>query len=115
MNSTIANKELVSYCGLYCGACKKYTKGSCPGCHEKTDAKWCKIRDCCIENNYLSCASCKEFANASECKKFTNFVSKIFEFIFRSDRIACLEMIKEKGYEKFAEEMADKKLVCMKK
>lgn len=115
MNEIIVDKELVSYCGIYCGACKKYINGKCPGCHEKTDAKWCKIRACCIENNYLSCADCNEYCDATECKKFTNFVSKIFEFIFRSDRKAGLDFIKENGYIKFAEHMAEKNLVCLKK
>ena len=30
------NIILVSYCGFYCGACPKYTKGQCEGCRGDT-------------------------------------------------------------------------------
>ena len=31
----VADKNLIAYCGLYCGACRSYLKGSCPGCQEQ--------------------------------------------------------------------------------
>ena len=111
----IADIDLIAYCGLYCGACKSYLKDRCPGCKENEKAKWCKIRTCCIENKYASCADCKEFENVSDCKKFNSFLSKIFAFIFRSDRKACIQMIKDNDYEFFAKEMAEKKLQTIKR
>ena len=115
MKPVIADKELIAYCGLYCGACKKYLAGSCPGCHENQKAGWCKIRSCNIEHGYASCADCKEFINPRDCKKFNNFISKIFALIFKSDRAACIAMIRESGYEGFAGYMAENNLQSVKK
>lgn len=115
MENVLVKTNLVSYCGLYCGACKKYLDEKCPGCHDNVKATWCKIHTCCIENNYLSCAECKEFENPSNCNKFNNLFSKMFEFFFRSDRKACIDVIKVKGYEEYVKDMAAKNLVCLKK
>lgn len=115
MNELNVNSRLVSYCGLYCGSCGKYLKGRCPGCAENEKATWCKIRACCIDKNINSCAECNEFSDVKDCKKFDNFVSKMFEFVFKSDRKAGIKMIKESGYEEFVKYMAENKLVSMKK
>lgn len=115
MKEVVANTYLVAYCGLYCGACKRYLTGSCPGCHENSKASWCKIRSCNIEKGYNSCADCKEFANPMECRKFNNFMSKIFALIFKSDRAACIEKIKATGMEEFARFMAENRLQSIRK
>lgn len=103
-----ANPNLVAFCGLYCGACKAYRIGKCPGCAKNEKAKWCGIRKCCMANNYKSCAECQKFADVMRCKDFNNFISKIFGFIFRSNRKACIARIKEIGLDAFAKEMAEK-------
>ena len=115
MKQIISDKNLIASCGLYCGACRQYLTEKCSGCRENQKASWCKVRTCCIENNYLSCADCEKVKNANECKKLNNFISKIFAFIFRSDRKACITAIKESGYDMFAEEMASKKIMTIKK
>ena len=115
MAEIVVEKNLVSFCGLYCGACSKYLKEKCTGCHEYEKATWCKIRTCCIENKYESCAVCGEFADVNDCKKYNNFISKVIGFVLRSDRKAGIEMIKAKGYEEFARYMAESKLVSLKK
>ena len=115
MAEILVDKNLVSYCGLYCGACPKYLKEKCPGCHDNEKATWCKIRTCSIENNYQSCAACEEFENPNDCKKYNNFFSKIIGFVLRSDRKAGIDFIGEKGYEEFAKYMAQNKLVTIKK
>ena len=101
----IPDQNLVAYCGLYCGACGSYLKGSCAGCKENIKAAWCKTRACCIENNYSSCADCQKM-DFRDCRKFSNFISKLFGLILRSDRPACISRIKEIGYEQYAVEMA---------
>lgn len=106
----ITDKNLIAYCGLYCGACRSYLKGSCPGCHENTKASWCKIRSCNMEHGYSSCADCTEFSDVKECRKFNNLFSKVFAILFRSDRPACIAKIKELGYENFAAFMAENQL-----
>jgi len=115
MKQVIANKELIAFCGLYCGACRKYLAGSCPGCHENSKASWCKVRSCNMEHGYSSCAGCKEYSNPMDCKKFNNFFSKIFALVFKSDRAACIARIRESGYEGFARYMAENGLQSVRK
>jgi hypothetical protein len=110
-----ADKGLVAFCGLYCGECKAYKKRKCQGCKKNEKALWCKVRKCCLENGKLSCADCRIVASATDCRKFNNIFSKLFGFIFRSDRQACINMIKEKGYEAYAAEMAKRRKHSMKK
>lgn len=105
MKNKTASQELVAFCGLYCGECGRYKNKKCPGCKDNVKAAWCQIRKCCLENGRLSCAECSVHANPSECKKFNNLISKLFGFIFGSDRQASIDMIKEKGYQGYAEEM----------
>lgn len=115
MNEIQGNPELVSFCGLYCGSCGKYLKEKCSGCVGNEKATWCKIRKCCIEKGIKSCAQCNEFSDVKDCKMFDNFVAKMFEFVFRSDRKAGIKMIQEIGYEEFVKYMTDNKLISLKK
>jgi hypothetical protein len=115
MKAITADSNQVAFCGLYCGACGKYLKDKCPGCSKNEKAGWCKIRICCIENHYATCAECKEFSDVKQCKKFNNFISKIFGLIFNSDRAACISRIKEAGREIYAREMADSKAQSIKR
>ncbi|VGO19951.1 DUF3795 domain-containing protein [Pontiella sulfatireligans] len=55
-----------AYCGLYCGACPKFTNGECTGCKgpEETLAahcKECEIRSCAAMKGVKSCAECAGF------------------------------------------------------
>jgi hypothetical protein len=115
MKDIISDHQLVAYCGLYCGACKRYLNDKCPGCHDNEKASWCKIRSCCSENQYQSCADCSEYSNPNDCKKFNNFMSKIFGFIFQSNRAACIQKIKELEITSYAEYMAKQGLQSIKR
>lgn len=115
MPEITANPTLIAYCGLYCGACGAYLKGKCPGCQKNDKASWCQVRACNREYRYSSCADCKQMSRIADCRKLNNFMSKIFAFLFRSDRPACLAMIKHKGYESYAKYMAENKLQSLKK
>jgi hypothetical protein len=97
--------DLVAYCGLYCGQCGAFTKGRCPGCHEKTNANWCRVRSCCIKNGHASCADCTTFDDPNKCRGFNNLIARAFGFIFRSDRRACIQQIRQKGIQFHADEM----------
>lgn len=97
------NPEIAA-CGLFCGTCRKFAKGSCPGCHPNERASWCKVRACCIGHGWQSCAECTLMLLES-CGKFNNFIARIFGFVFRSDRRGCVERIREVGCEAFAAEM----------
>lgn len=109
MKEIVADAGLVAYCGLYCGACGKYLKGKCPGCHDNVKATWCKVRSCCAEKGYASCANCAAFQDPAECKKFNNVISKVVGFVLRSDRRACILQIKKMGVLGHAENMASNK------
>lgn len=104
----VSDKNLIAYCGLYCGACHSYLSKRCPGCHDNLKASWCKIRVCCEENNYQSCADCNK-SELAECKKYNTVISKIIGYILNSDRAACINLIKEIGYDDFAMEMSRNK------
>lgn len=110
MKTIAADKNLVAFCGLYCGACKAYLREKCPGCGENKKAGWCKVRACCLEHGFASCAECREFPDPLRCRMFNNFISKVFAVIFRSDRRACVMRIREIGPEAYAAEMADQGL-----
>ena len=115
MKEVQSNPDLVAYCGLYCGACRSYLREKCPGCHENEKAGWCKIRVCCIDNQYLSCADCKDYDNPQDCKQFGNFMAKLFSLIFRSNRPACIHQIKELGIQGHADNMAETKRQSIKR
>jgi hypothetical protein len=104
-----ANKELVACCGLYCGACRSLLKGRCPGCRDNARAKWCKVRTCCIEHGYASCADCAQHADPDACRRFNNIISKAMGLLFNSNRRACVLRIREVGAAQFAEQMAAQK------
>jgi hypothetical protein len=106
MKDIVPDPKLVAYCGLFCGACGAYLKGRCPGCTENVKATWCKVRTCCMEAGHASCADCRKFAEAMDCRKFNNLISKIFGLLFRSDRGACVRQIKAVGLAGHAEKMA---------
>jgi len=115
MKQVVNDAGLVAFCGLYCGGCRAYLSDRCPGCRENKKATWCKIRTCCMENKYESCADCKDYKDVNACRKFNNFISKIFAFVFRSNRKACIEQIREKGKGKHAEIMASIKAHSLKR
>lgn len=98
------NSEIyIGCCGAYCKTCKAFVNGSCKGCkigYESGDrdlskAK-CKIKICCLNKNFESCADCKQF---SDCDIFNTRFK-----IGTSDNRKCqesLNFIKNEGYDKF--------------
>ena len=107
MREIVSDLGLVAYCGLYCGACKAYLKDRCPGCHDNQKAFWCKVRTCCTDKEYKSCADCTQHPDPNDCRLFNNLISKFFGIVFRSDRAACIEQIHELGLQGHADNMAE--------
>lgn len=106
MKAIVADASLVARCGLYCGACKRYLKGGCPGCTDNVKASWCKVRTCCIEHEFSSCADCHEFDDPKDCGKYNTLIARMFGLLLRSDRRACIMQIKDHGIETYAQTMA---------
>jgi len=95
-----AQDTIVAYCGLVCTKCYGFRKGKCQGCHsEKPMYKKCPVKKCNIDNGYSTCADCKEFTDLKKCKKLYNIISRIFGLVFRTNRMANLEKIKQFGIE----------------
>jgi len=113
MENITADKNNIAACGLYCGACRKFLSGKCPGCKNNEKASWCKIRQCCIDKGYSNCADCEQ--EVRNCKIYSNFISKVFALLFNSDRPACIDYIKEHGRTAFAEEMTCRKCQTIKR
>lgn len=113
MDKIKVDRRQIGACGLYCGACRKYAGGKCPGCRDNENASWCKIRKCCQEKGFHTCAECDK--DVKECKIHNNFIGKVFALIFRSDRAACIRNIRENGEQAYAEEMTRRGLQTMKK
>lgn len=109
MKDVISDATLVARCGLYCGACGAYLKDRCPACHGNAKATWCTIRSCCMQKNIATCADCGEFPEANDCRKFNTVISKVFGFLFRSNRAACIRQIREIGVQGHADRMAREK------
>ncbi len=107
--------QLISYCGLYCGACSSYKKGKCPGCVANEKASWCKVRTCNMKKGINSCAECDEFDEVNDCKKFNNFISKAFGFFLNSDRRKGILYIRSQGREVFASHMIKTDRVSLKR
>jgi len=105
MKEITADANAIAFCGLYCGACGKYLKDKCPGCQGNDKASWCKVRTCCMEKEIRSCADCDEFEDLSQCAKLDNFMARMFGFFFRSDRMASLALLRQKGYDDYAAHM----------
>jgi len=111
--------HLISYCGFYCGAFPKFTKGECQGCkgdNPKCAIGYtkCQVRPCCIERGYSSCAECTEFTSVKQCSKFNPFMIRFGQFITRTNRRMGIELIKEKGEDFFVEYMKERNWVTVK-
>lgn len=106
MKPIVADANLVAFCGLYCGACWRLRKGRCPGCRDNVKAAWCKVRSCCIEQGYASCADCTAHPDPRGCKIFHNPIARVIGFVLRSDRPACIRQIKAEGTQGHATIMA---------
>ncbi len=113
MKNILADKGLIAACGLYCGACRKYLSDKCPGCQDNAKAAWCKIRSCARGKCFCSCAECPR--DVTGCRTYSNLIGRIFAFLFRSDRPACIRYIREHGEQAFAEEMARRKCQTIKR
>jgi hypothetical protein len=109
MKDVVVDKNLVAYCGLYCGACGAYLKGRCPGCQGNVKAKWCHIRACCGEHARTSCADCREFPEPNDCRKFNNLMARVIGIVLNSNRRACVLKLREVGLEEYAAFMAGQK------
>ena len=62
-----------------------------------------------------TCAECAEFTDPRACKKFNNFLSRLFGLIFKSDRAACIAQIRNIGIDGHAKSMAESRSQTIKR
>jgi hypothetical protein len=92
----------VACCGLVCSECGAFKKKRCQGCHsDRPMFRNCPVKKCVMECSHATCADCAEFADLKQCGKLHNWISRIFGFIFRSDRIGNLMSIRSQGFDSF--------------
>lgn len=102
--STPAPDAHIAACGLFCSSCGKFKREKCEGCQSKPGFSRCLVRACVVEKGITTCAECPDFAaprDYRECPKLNNFMSKIFSFVFRSDRIGALTLLRDEGTEAY--------------
>lgn len=57
------DKEMIAFCGTYCGICKWKDKIGCKGCRTQGgDMFWgeCDKAKCCIEKAFAHCGECAD-------------------------------------------------------
>lgn len=113
------DENLITYCGLYCGACPSFTSGKCDGCRSNSAKsavryKKCPVKPCCAENVFFTCADCTKHVSVKECKKYNPLLLKIVSRLEGSDRSKAIQMIKEKGRDEFFAFMESKNWVAFK-
>ena len=113
------DENLIAHCGIYCGACPTFSSGKCIGCRGNSPKsavmfKKCKVKPCCADNGFFTCADCTIYASTKECKKYNPLLLKFASWIESSDRSKSIEMIQTKGTTEFLAYMKEKNWVIIK-
>lgn len=113
------NEQFIAYCGLYCKYCLSFKSGKCDGCRSHSAKssvlyKQCKVKPCCIENQFFTCADCTISSSVKNCKKYNPLLLRIASWIESSDRSKAIQMIQEKGQAEFTAFMESKNWVSYK-
>ncbi len=56
------NKNMIAYCGTYCGICEWKDRVGCKGCKENGGVMFwgvCDKAKCCIEKGFAHCGECE--------------------------------------------------------
>ena len=97
------SKLQIGCCGAYCGTCKAMKDNACRGCkigyrtgkRDISKAK-CRIKVCCINKGFISCADCREYYTCDIIKEFLNHNG----YKYKKYREA-IEFIRNNSYNKF--------------
>ena len=113
------DENMISYCGFYCGGCPTYTSGKCEGCRGDSPkcavgVKKCPVKQCCVENDFFTCADCTKCESTRVCKKYNPLTIRFGEWVSSTSRRKGIEMIREKGQAEFLAYMTEKNWVTIK-
>jgi hypothetical protein len=97
------DKELLGCCGAYCKTCMVFNNSFCKGCkvgysdntRDLAKAK-CKMKVCCINKQYVSCADCKDYES---CEIINSFYNKN-GYKYKKYKEA-IDFIRSNGYKEF--------------
>ena len=104
--------RLITYCGLYCGACPSFQKGTCLGSRsedkkQNRKSKWgCKIRICCLEKEIEHCGQCRDFPCLTINKRLINSHKGDPRFNYRHQIPNNFNRILEIGMNEWSKEQA---------
>ena len=98
-------EEQIGCCGSFCGTCPVTKENLCKGCkigyqtgeRDILKAK-CKMKVCCIQKGFLSCADCSEYDTCDILQGF--YTKKGYKYKKYKE---SLDFIKTSGYDKFLE------------
>ena len=110
----VKDVNLIAFCGLYCGSCVSFLKGKCPGSTENNKATWCKIRTCNVDSQLSNCAH-YQTTHPTECKELNYTIGQIFKLPYKTDRLASLQYITDKGEMAYTDKMYELNPVVIKK
>ncbi|TXT67677.1 MAG: hypothetical protein BAJALOKI1v1_30040 [Promethearchaeota archaeon] len=105
--------DLVTYCGLWCGACPSFHRGRCKGCrtteNKNPKKKKCGygIRKCCKDRGIEYCGQC----DAYPCSKINRLITSQKgrkEYDYRHNIPQNFQMIKKEGFEKWLQYQQEK-------
>ena len=103
------SKEAIGCCGAYCATCKALVEDFCRGCklgykngeRDLLKAK-CKIKVCCMKNEFISCADCGKYESCEMIQHLHNH--KGYKY---GKYKQAIRFIREHGYTRFLS-IADK-------
>ena len=107
MKTIAPDNKNIAACGLYCGACRKFLAEKCSDVNQIKKQLGVKSAHVAKKTSLILVLNAPH--DVRECKLFSNWISKVFAFLFNSDRSACISYIKEQGEQAFAEEMTKRK------
>lgn len=104
-NEFLRNGPLFSLCGLNCGLCPMFIRGSCPGCNKDSPCyKSCIIGPCSIEHGNIDyCFECGEYP----CDKYDD-VDLHDSLISHRNQKRDMEKAKRIGIENYRKEQMEK-------
>ena len=93
----------IGCCGAYCKTCRAYSEKKCSGCklgydtgeRDISKAK-CKIKKCCMEKSFYTCADCPEY---TACQTVQGFYGKTGGKYKKYQQ--ATQYIRENGYDNF--------------
>jgi hypothetical protein len=106
-----ADVNEVSLCGVFCGGCPAFHKKRCHGCRSENKnqpriSKWkCKLRNCVISKNLISCHECEEFP----CKK-RNYLVKRYKEKYTIDLNTNITLLANLGINRWLKAQHEKYL-----